>query len=50
MVSQSQVMSACGRLTRRLGGNTLEDIIDEGVENSHRLVGDTSIWVDLLED
>ena len=38
------------QLTRSLSGNALEDIVDEGVENSHRLVGDTSVRVDLLED
>ncbi len=36
--------------TTRLGSDTLEDIGNEGVEDAHGLVGDTSIGVDLLED
>ena len=39
-----------GRRTRCFCGNTLEDIIDEGVQDGHRLVRDTSVRVDLLED
>ena len=31
-------------------GDPLEDICDEGVHDEHSLVGDTDIWVDLLED
>ena len=30
-------------------GNTLKDIVDEGVKDGHRLVGDTGIRVHLLE-
>jgi hypothetical protein len=30
-----------------LGGDTLEDIVNEGVHDRHTLLGDTSIWVDL---
>jgi len=33
-----------------LGGNALEDVVDEGVENGHGAVGDTSVRMDLLED
>lgn len=33
-----------------LGSNTLEDIVDERVQNGHGTVGDTSVGVDLLED
>ena len=33
-----------------LGGNTLEDIIHEGVQNGHGTVGDTGVWVNLLEN
>lgn len=33
-----------------LGGNTLEDVVDEGVQDGHGTVGDTSVRVDLLED
>ena len=38
------------RRTGCLGGDTLEDVIDERVENGHRLVRDTRVGVDLLED
>ena len=30
--------------------NPLKDVVDEGVEDQHGLVGDTSVGVDLLED
>ena len=33
-----------------LSSNALKDIIDEGVHDGHSLLGDTSIWVDLLQD
>lgn len=33
-----------------LSGDTLEDVVHEGVEDGHGTVGDTSIGVDLLED
>ena len=33
-----------------LGGDTLEDVRDERVEDGHGLVRDTSVGVDLLED
>ena len=36
--------------TRSFGRNALEDIVDKGVKDGHRLVGDTSVRVDLLED
>ena len=35
--------------TARLGGNTLEDILDEGVHDLHSLLGDTSVGVNLLQ-
>ena len=35
---------------RGLGCDTLEDIVDEGVQDGHGTVGDTGVWVDLLED
>ena len=38
------------RLTGRLSGDALEDVVDEGVEDRHRLVRDTRVGVDLLED
>jgi hypothetical protein len=38
------------KLTGGLGRDTLEDVVDKGVEDGHRLVGDTSVRVDLLED
>ncbi len=31
-------------------GDSVEDVIDERVHDTHRLLGDTSIGVDLLED
>ena len=34
----------------RLGGNLLEDVVDEGVHDAHGLLGDTGLGVDLLED
>lgn len=33
-----------------LGGNALENIVNEGVHNGHSLLGDTSIGVDLLKN
>ena len=37
------------RRTRSFGRNALEDIVDKGVKDGHRLVGDTSVRVHLLE-
>lgn len=34
---------------RGLRGNTLKDVLHERVQNSHGLVRNTSVWVDLLE-
>ena len=33
-----------------LGGDLLEDIVDEGVHDGHGSLGDTGLWVNLLED
>ena len=33
-----------------LASNTLEDIVDEGVHDSHGLAGDTSVGMDLLHN
>lgn len=33
-----------------LGGDLLEDVVDEGVHDAHGLLGDTGLGVDLLED
>ena len=33
-----------------LSGDLLEDIVDEGVHDGHGSLGDSSLWVDLLED
>lgn len=33
-----------------LGSDSLEDVLDKGVEDGHGLGGDTSVWVNLLED
>ena len=49
-ISMRPIVMSKKRRTGCLSGNTLEDIVDEGVENGHRLVGDTSVRVDLLED
>ena len=35
--------------TRGLTGDALEDVVDEGVHDSHRLGGDTGVGVDLLQ-
>jgi hypothetical protein len=35
--------------TGSLGGNSLEDIVDKGVQNRHRLVGNTGIRMNLLQ-
>ena len=32
-----------------LGGNLLGDIVDEGVHDGHGSLGDTGLWVNLLE-
>ena len=39
-----------GRELRGLGGDALEDVVDERVEDRHRLVRDACVGVDLLED
>ena len=36
--------------TGGLGGDALEDVIDEGVHDGHGLGADTSVGVDLLQD
>ena len=33
-----------------LKGDLLEDVVDEGVHDAHGLLGDSSVWVDLLEN
>ena len=33
-----------------LGGDLLEDIVDEGVHDGHGSLGDTGLWVNLLQD
>lgn len=38
-----------GRKLSCLGGNALEDIIDEGVHDGHALLGDTGVRVDLFQ-
>ena len=35
--------------TGSLGGNALEDVVDEGVHDGHSLGGDTGVRVDLLQ-
>ena len=36
--------------TGRLGGDLLEDIVDEGVHDAHGSLGDTGLWVHLLQN
>lgn len=36
--------------TGSFGGNPLKYIVDKRVKDGHRLVGDTGVRVDLLED
>ena len=36
--------------TRRFGGDTLEDVVHEGVHDAHGLAGDASVGVNLLQD
>ena len=39
-----------GSETRGLSSNPFEEIVDEWVHYGHRLLGDTNIWVDLLQN
>ena len=34
----------------RLGGNLLENVVDERVHDGHGFLGDSSLWVNLLQD
>ena len=43
------LLVVCGELGG-LGGDTLEDVVDERVQDRHGTVGDTSVGVDLLEN
>ena len=36
--------------TASLGGDALEDVVDEGVHDRHGLAGDSGVGVDLLQD
>lgn len=45
----SGLLVVCSQLAC-LGGDTLEDVVDERVQDRHGTVGDTSVGVDLLED
>ena len=36
--------------TRSLGGDALEDVVDEAVHDAHRLGADAGVWVHLLQD
>ena len=49
MVSFRGIDHPTRTLTGCLSGDTLKDIVDKGVEDGHRLVGDTSVRVHLLE-
>ena len=46
---ESRLLIVSGKLSS-LGGDTLEDIIDEGVHDGHSLLGNSSVGVDLFED
>ena len=46
---KSGLLVVSGKLSG-FSGDTLEDIVDEGVHDGHTLLGDTGIRVDLLED
>jgi hypothetical protein len=37
------------RQTRRLGGDALEDVVDEAVHDAHRLAADARVRMDLLQ-
>jgi hypothetical protein len=39
-----------GRELSSLTGDTLEDVVDEGVHDGHSLLADAGVGVDLLED
>ena len=34
----------------RLMGDFLEDVVDEGVQDGHGSLGDTGLWMHLLQD
>jgi hypothetical protein len=36
--------------TRSFRSNTLKNVIDEGIHDDHALTGDSSVWMDLLQD
>lgn len=44
-----RLLVVCGKLGG-LGGDALEDVVDERVQDGHGTVGDTSVGVDLLEN
>ena len=46
---ESRLLVVSGELSS-LSGDTLEDIVDEGVHDGHSLLADTGIRVHLLED
>ena len=46
---KSGLLVVGGKLSS-LGGDTLKDIVDEGVHDGHTLLGDSGIGVDLLKD
>lgn len=36
--------------SRRFGGDSIEDVVHEGIHDRHGLAGDTGVGMDLLED
>ena len=45
---KSGLLVVSGKLSG-FSGDTFEDIVDEGVHDGHTLLGDSSIWVYLLQ-
>ena len=50
LLERKTELKKVAELTGSRNHNTLENIINKGVEDSHCLVGDTGIRVDLLRD
>lgn len=44
------MLSVVSNKSGGLGGDFLEDVVDERVHDAHGSLGDSSLWVDLLED
>ena len=44
------MLSVVSNESGALVGDLLEDVVDEGVHDGHGSLGDTGLWVNLLED